>query len=455
MSRKDIDRREFLKAALATGGAGALSACIEVEGANGSEVPTGDPESVPERQFAWNESLPTGPHGNVLLPNHQLLLFLNYRGAGPPAAADREGVEAAFRTLERAYQFGTGGEFDAQTTRGLLSLVGYSPQYFDRFDADLPSGVSPPRPEKVIEELGEDADPDGVDALVVLSSDRVSTLLSAEQALRGRFDSLNGVPVEGSLSGRFDVVDRRTGFLGVGRPARELEADIPEHAPTAMGYRSGFKDNQATEDRVSINVGPFAGGTTLQVSRLAFDLDDWYDYDVDERVHRMFSPEHTPDQVGEIGEHLGGQSRITQETVDRTVDDAAEHSLVGHTQKVASARNRQFEPKLLRRSEGVSTDLDGPAMNFLSLQRFVSDFLEVRQAMNCPADGGEFAQRDAEGDDGGDSAAPNSAGCPAHVDVPEENNGIAGFVETLTRGTYVVPPRSLRALPTPRPERDG
>jgi len=455
MAPSGFDRREFLKGALAIGGTGALSACVSVEGDPATEVPAGDPEGAPERLFEWNAHLPTGAHGNVKLPNHQLLLFVNYRRDGPPTASDRERVEAAFRTLDRAYPWGVSEEFNPTTTDGLLYVVGYASRYFGRFEPDLPGGASVPRPEAVIDELDEDADPDGADAVVVLSSDRVSVLLSAEQALRGEFEELNGVPVEAALTDAFEVTDRRTGFLGVGRPARAFEdVDIPENSPTAMGYRSGFKDNQATEDRVAIEIGPFAGGSTLHVSRLTFDLDSWYDHDETERVHRMFSPEHTPDQVGEIGEHLGGQSRVSKETVDRTVEDAREHDLVGHTQKVASARGRNFEPKLLRRSEGVSTDLDEPAMNFLSLQRHVEEFLEVRRAMNCPAHGGDFARREAEG--GGDAddrgqVAPES-GCPAHADVPEENDGIDSFLEVLTRGTYLVPPRSLRALPTPEGE---
>lgn len=440
MTVPGVDRRDFLKAALAIGGTGALNACLELEA---DAAPTGtDPTSLPERQFAWNAFLPTGMHGNPKLPNHQLVLFLTYRGEGPPARADRQRVESAFRTLERAYQWGTGDEFNPTKTRGLLFFVGYAPRYFERFDAELPDAV-PRRPETLIEDLDEDAEPDRADAVVVLTSGRVSVLLSAEQALRGRFDQLNGVAVESALTDAFDVVDRRTGFLGAGRPAAEFSADVPEESPTAMGYRSSFRDNQATQDRVAILSEPFVDGTTLQVSRLAFDLDAWYEYDESERVNRMFSPAHTPEQVGDIGEHLGGRSRISRETAKRTLEDAEEHGLVGHTQKTAAARTDEFEPKILRRSEGISTDLDEPAMNFLSIQRAVDDFVDVRRAMDCPATA-NFANGD--GADGGTD-------CPAH-DVPDENDGITAFIETLTRGTYLVPPRSFRALPTPDPTDD-
>jgi len=424
-SRAGVPRREFLKAALAIGGSSALSACVDREGT--VEVPDGDPASLPERQFAWNAYLPTGRHGNIKLPNHQLLLFLNYRESGPPTSSDREEVEAALKTPERAYQWGTGNEaFSPETTKGLLFFVGYSRAYFDRFEDSLPRGVDFLDPDAVVEELDEEAGVDDYDAVLLLSSDEVQVLLSAEQALRGRFETLNGVDVEHALTDHFEVADRRTGFLGVGRPAEEFE-DVPisENSPTAMGYRSGFKDNQATEDRVSVGVGPFANGSTALVSRIRFDLDSWYDLEESTRVHRMFSPGHTPEEVGEIGEHLGGQSRITQETVERTPEDAREHGSVGHTQKVAMARDDDFKPTILRRSEGVSTDLDVPSMNFSSLQRRIEDFLDVRHAM--------------DGDE-----------CDA--EVAEAHDGILDHIEVLTRGTYLVPPRSRRALPEADPD---
>jgi hypothetical protein len=443
MPQSGTTRRSFLKTALVVGGSSALAACIDREGAVG--VPQGRPDSVPERQFAWNEALPTGPHGNVKLPNHQLLLFLTYAGDGAPTAEDRDRVRAAFGTLERAYQWGTGFEYDTQSTRGLLFLVGYAPRYFDRFDVNLPAEVAPNPPADLIADLGEGAEPDAADAVVVLSSDEVQVLLAAEQALRGTFDTLNGTSVAGGLTSAFDIVDRRTGFLGVGRPARALDADIPEKSPTAMGYRSGFKDNQATEDRVSIGGGPFTDGTTMQVSRLAFDLESWYELDEEARIHRMFSPEHSRRDVGEIGERLGGQSRISRETVDRAVEDAETHGVVGHTQKVAGARDSSFEPELLRRSEGVSTDLSRPGMNFISLQRFVDTFVEVRRSMDCPA-------HDHERDSTHGVEDTTETACPvANSGVDDSDNGILGFMETLTRGTYLVPPRTHRALPGPRP----
>jgi len=190
--------------------------------------------------------------------------------------------------------------------------IGYSSSYFDRFEA-RPSAAPPP-PESVVAGLDEDAVVDGYDAALVLTSDEVAVLLAAEQALRGEFDAVNGIELTPVVPDIFTVADRRTGFLGVGRPADELDAAVPDDSPTAIGYRSGFEDNQAIEDRVAITDGPFTDGTTMQVSRLFLSLNDWYDRLKETCVHRMFGPEHAAEDVGEIGEHLGGQSRIDEKT---------------------------------------------------------------------------------------------------------------------------------------------
>ena len=114
-----------------------------------------------------------------------------------------------------------------------------------------------------------------------------------------------------------------------------------------MGFKSGFRDNQATEDRVTIERGSFAGGTTQHLSRLVFDLEAWYERDEAERVRQMFSPEHTVEQVGDVGEFLANQSGATREMAERVAADARDHGAVGHTQKLASARDEDFQPLIL------------------------------------------------------------------------------------------------------------
>ena len=442
--RATFSRRGFLESALAVGGSGALGACLERT--KESDIPRGtaDQSALPARQFAWNEWLPRGPHGNPFLPGHQLIVFWNYAGDGTPNTEERAQVERAFRAVEEAYQRGTGDEFNPTSTDGLLYFVGYSRAYFDRYGETLPARLDLQRPGTVLDTLDESAAADTYDAVTVLTSDTVPVLLSVEQALRGELETVNGVEMT-SLAGALEPVARRTGFLGRGRPTEELSVDsVPETSPTAMGFKSSFRDNQAGEDTVAIPDGRFADGTTLQVSRLVFDLEaragdsdgrgeqsgdsdgastgGWYDRDREARIELMFSPEHDEERVGDIGERLAGKSQIERKTVENVDRHARREGRVGHTQKVAAARDESFEPRILRRSEGVSTDLSEPSMNFLSLQQGLEDFVETRRAMN---------------------------GDHLDTEVSEENDGIRHYVTVRRRGTFIVPPRRLRALPTP------
>ncbi len=65
-----------------------------------------------------------------------------------------------------------------------------------------------------------------------------------------------------------------------------------------MGFKSSLRRNQATEEYVTIAEGPFAGGTTMQVSYMRLRLDSWYgQLDERERVALMYAPQVTPEQV--------------------------------------------------------------------------------------------------------------------------------------------------------------
>jgi hypothetical protein len=184
----DLTKRQFLKSALAIGGSSALSACVECYGKR--EVPQGqeDVTGLPDRQHAWNEYLPRDQHGNTVLLYHQLLLFFRYRKPRPPTAAEREEVERAFRSLERAFEWGNGGENpyrkQGKVVEGLLCMVGYSPRYFGRFEETLPGSVDLQPTEEVVSELEESRDTvDRFDGVVLLVGHYVQVLLAAEQAL--------------------------------------------------------------------------------------------------------------------------------------------------------------------------------------------------------------------------------------------------------------------------------
>ncbi|MFC6836924.1 DUF7405 family protein [Halomarina ordinaria] len=428
-----LDRREFLKAAVALGGVSALSACLDRFEDDPEPVPTGaDPDSLPARQFAWNDRLPTDDAGNTVLPRHQTLWYLTLDGDGPPDAGERETVAAALATLDRAYE---------RSNEGLLSLVAYSPAYFERFDDPLPESVDLPRPRAL--STFEDPALDEQDALLHLASDRPDVLLEAEEALKGEVDEANGETVEAALTDVFTLDDRRTGFVGDGMP-REAAAEtqlsgipegnpIPEESPLFMGFKAGLKRNQASEDAVTIPEGPFADGTTLHVSNIRQRLDDWYgEQDHDQRVMEMFSPTHVTEDLvpeGSVGTELGDFSGVTREIIDRIEDDALEFGRVGHAQKAARANRDAGGDALLLRRHFESTDDDAASLHFPSLQRGISQFEAVREAMN----GADLTQV-----------------TPAIRQ--RVNNGILEYIFTDHRGNFLVPPRDRRALPPAAPD---
>jgi hypothetical protein len=418
-----LSRREYLKAAVAVGGAAGLSACLD-RFEEREPVPAGvsDPSTLPRRQFAWNDRIRHDDAGNALLPRHQALWYLDLPGDGPPGEDARERVESALAALDRAYE---------RSHAGLLHSVAYSPAYFDRYDDPLPADLDLPEPRRLSD--FETPDFDRQDALLHLASDRADVLLEAEAALRGEGEA-NGVAVP-ALTDVLTLDDRRTGFVGAGLPAANQDVagvpdsrPVPEASPLFMGFAAGFAGNQATEDYVTIDEGPFAGGTTKVVSNLRQRLDDWYgEQDYDERVAELFSPTHAREGwVEGIGENLGADSRV-DEVVDSLFDDASASGRAGHAQKAARAnRDDEGNVRLLRR-HFESTDDDAASLHFPSLQRGVGAFEAVREAMN-----------------GADVAAETPA-------VRQRvNNGILEYVFVRHRGNFLVPPREGRALPTPR-----
>jgi hypothetical protein len=231
------------------------------------------------------------------------------------------------------------------------------------------------------------------------------------------------------------VDDRRSGFVGAGLPAARQDGlngvpdsnPVPEGSPLFMGFKAGFRAQQATEAYVTIREGPFAGGTTKHVARLRQRLADWYEeQSYDERVAELFSPVHAERGLVEgVGENLGDDSGISPEIVESIREHAREFGRVGHAQKAARAnRDADGTVRLLRR-HCESTDDDVASLHFPSLQRGISAFEEVREAMN-----------------GADL-----------TDVPtirqRVNNGIMEYIFVRNRGNFLVPPRDLRALPTP------
>lgn len=184
-----------------------------------------------------------------------------------------------------------------------------------------------------------------------------------------------------------------------------------------MGFKSGFRKNQASEDDVTIADGALAGGTTMHVSRLRLRLDSWYGLlTPEERVARMFSPQMCcPAHVNQITDEA-------QTFSDEITAAARDSGVVGHLQSVAQIR-RNDRPLIIRRD--FNTVDDGQAgLHFVALQRTIGDFVATRTAMNAA-----------------DMPFENPS------ITPRVNNGIKEFIFVLRRGNYLVPPRSQRAFP--------
>jgi hypothetical protein len=420
-TERGLSRRAFVKAAVAIGGPAALSACVARE--ESPDLPQGptDLSALPARQHAWDDSLALGENDNHLGPRHRVLLYLRYANDSRPTQSNRKRTETALRTLERAYP---------RSHDGLLFTVSYSPAYFERFDNSLPESVDLEKPKALTP--FEDPKLDRPDVVVHLASDHGQVVLSAEEALLGDKEKLNRVDVESSLDGVFERIDRRTGFVGDGLPADNQDVQgipdgepVPDDSPMYMGFKSGFDENQATEDDVTIQSGPFAGGTTQQISTIKLHLDQWYEQDSRyQRVGKMFCPAHAKSGVVEgDGDNLGDSSKMDR--CKPAKEAARESGLVGHSQKTARAREND-RPIILRR-DFDSTDGDEATLHFLSLQQAIADFTRTREAMT----GSDLAEESALG--------------------RKNNNGILQYMTVTRRGNYLLPPRGLRALPSPRP----
>lgn len=401
-------RREYLRGLVAAGGTAALTACLE---ATDSTAPTGSPSARPGRQHAWNGVLDTDDAGNHRSPEHHALVPLRLTTA--PTEDARTQVETAFRSLESAY---------AYDPDGLLFTVGYSAAYFERVGDDPPI----PAPEALTPM--ESPSLDTFDALVHLASDTAAVVLEAESALLGDVAEPNGVPMKGTLEGIFERADpRRSGFVGPGLPAEHTAVDgvpesVPDDAPFFMGFRSGLRESQATEDRVTIRDGPYGGGTTTHIESLSLQLRTWFEQEGrDERVARMFSPEHDPESVGDVGEELGTETGVAGEIAASTAEHARTRGVVGHAQKAARGRTPDGTPLLLRRDFNT-VDGGRPGVHFLAHQRRIPEYVRVREAMTGLDVAGEGVGR-------------------------RHNNGILQYIFVRRRGNYVVPPRDRRALP--------
>jgi hypothetical protein len=422
-------RRGLLFGAAATAGVGAVAGTVidRVFGNGQSPVPSvtvpsvtvpsvplgAQPAARPARQHAWDAYLAVDQLGNRVPPRFARLLFFDVIGAPTPACARL--LEAALRTLERTYPW---------TPSGLLFTAAWGPGYF----RDVLRTAPPVPPATALSDFEQPA-LDDYHLCLHLAADDEARLAAIEAALTGRAALSGEAGGTGlDLSSVLRWRRTRTGFVGAGLPAGHQDVNgipggqpVPRDSPLFMGFKSGLRRNQASEDDVTIPDGPFAGGTTMHVSYLRLRLGTWYgQLSQPERVARMYAPQVTPEQVSEFTADAESDPDLLGQAVTR-------YGVIGHAQTSARAR-RNGSPVILRRDFNT-TDGGLAGLHFVSLQRTIADFVATRTAMN---------------------AAGVQLQNPSITDTV--NNGINEFIFVLNRGNYLVPARGQRSFPLVAPE---
>jgi hypothetical protein len=406
-----LTRRRFLlgAGALAAGGAAAAFGLDRLLG-EAKPVPHvalgAQPPGLPERQHAWTATLSLDSDGNPISPRFDRLLFFDVDGSPTPASARL--LEAALRTLERAYRWGPSG---------LLFTAGWGPGFFERF-----IGVPPPiPPAKALSDF-ELPEIDDYDLCLHLACDDEARLAAVEAALV-RGEPLAGADGPLDLSPVLRWRETRTGFVGAGLPAAHQHVGgippgnpVPRSSPLFMGFKSSLRKNQASEDYVTIRDGPFAGGTTMQVSYMRLRLESWYgQLSERQRVGLMYAPQVTPEQVPRFTTDAPGDPALYGQAIVR-------YGMIGHAQ--TSARARRNDKPLIIRRDFDTVDGGQAGLHFVSIQRTIQDFVTTREAMN---------------------ASSAQLQNPAITDTV--NNGINSFIFVARRANYILPTRSERSLP--------
>ena len=411
--RRLTRRRLLLGAAGLTAGAAAVGVGLEQDQSGGRPLPKvpfvplgSQPPRLPGRQHAWAATLTRDADGNLVAPRFDRLLFFDV--VGRPTAGHASVLEAALRTLERHYPWGPDG---------LLFTAGWGPGYFTR----VLRVASPVPTAKGLSDFELPAI-DDYDLCLHFACNDEQRLATVEAAL------VDGEPLPGAdgpleISSALRWRETRTGFVGAGLPAAHQNVGgipagrpVAEGAPLFMGFKSGLRKNQATEDYVTVPNGPFAGGTTMQVSYMRLRLDSWYSQlSEKERVARMYAPQVTPGQVSQFTTDAESDPNLLGQAINH-------YGVIGHSQTSARAR-RKGKPLIIRRDFNT---IDGgqAGLHFVSIQRSIEDFITTRNAMNASA-----------------AQLQN----PAITDTV--NNGINAFIFVVKRANYILPPRSTRSFP--------
>jgi len=352
------------------------------------------PAGLPVRQHAWAKFLHRDEFGNPVAPRFDRLVFFNVRGRPTPAYAAL--LESHLRTLERSFPWGP---------EGLLLTVSYGPEYFTRV-----LKIASPITRATGLSSFESPAIDSHHVCFHLASDDEHRLAAVEASLIR------------SLAPILVWQETRTGFTGKGIPhARQhvsgipAGSPVPEDSPLFMGFKSGLRKNQATEDDITIGDGPFANGTTMQVSYMRLHLNDWYRMKMTDRVARMYSPQTTVEAAQRFTTDASGNPNLIAEAITRD-------GVIGHAQAAAQAR-RHNRPVIIRR-DFDTVDGGRAGLHFVSVQRSIQDFVATRNAMN----------------------AAEAHNINKKI-TATRNNGINAFMEVRRRANFIMPSRPNRSFP--------
>jgi hypothetical protein len=411
---RPLSRRHFIAGAAAMGAGGLVAAVAAGRAFADAPVPLlplgTQPAGLPRRQHAWADYLSVDKYGNPQAPRYDQLLFFDVKGQ--PTQAYQQFLESRLRTLERRFKWGP---------EGLLFTVSWGPSYYSRY-AHIPSPVPPGTALSSFEQPAID----NYDVCIHLACDDAERLTQIEAAL------VHGRPLPG-VAGSLSVTpiltwrETRTGFTGAGIPAANQHVHgiprgnpVPATSPLFMGFKSGLKKNQATENDITIPNGPFAEGTTMQVSYMRLNLDRWYaEISEQDRVARMYSPQTTIADVQALTTDAPSEPQAILEAIK-------DYGVIGHAQAAAQAR-RGNRPLIIRR-DFDTVDGGYAGLHFVSVQKSIDDFVVTRNAMNAAG---------------------------AHLANPAitatTNNGINAFISVRRRANYFIPARAVRAFPKLRP----
>ena len=324
-SRGVLTRRRFLTGAGGLVAAAVAAGVVFERPASGSAVPLADLPALlpglPVRQFAWDATLRLDEYGNATAPRHDRLLLFDVRGNPDPRYARL--LEAELRKLEHAYPW---------SPAGLLFTAAWSPEYFESV-LRVPS----PLPRATAMSNFESPTIDRFHLCLHLASDDDAVLQQCERSLTS------------ALAPILRLRQTRTGFVGTGLPAAHQRVSgipsgdhVTKSTPLFMGFKSGLKKNQATEDAVTITEGDFAQGTTMAMSYMTLTLDDWYQsLSKAQRVALMYSPQTTVTDAARFTTDAESNPGMIGQAIKK-------YGVIGHSQASARAR-RNGKPIIMRR----------------------------------------------------------------------------------------------------------